>query len=135
MITLSDYFGPWIGHVDATDGRVENAEMLLSEVNLLLMEAEDAGLVIPLNPRTGTLVSGSEYGGFRPQDCPEGAPSSSHKEGKGVDIYDPRGMLDAWITDKILKLHDLYREAPSCTSTWCHLTIRAPSSGNRSFYP
>jgi len=135
MINLAEYLGEWVGHVDATDERVENAEQLLASVNALLLEAEDSGLIIPLNPRTGSCVSGTEYGGFRPQSCPQGSEHSSHKEGAGVDVYDPRGMLDVWITDDILEQHGLYREAPSSTSTWCHLTTRAPHSGKRTFYP
>jgi hypothetical protein len=57
------------------------------------------------------------------------------KQGRAVDVYDPDGHLDAWITDDILEDFGLYREHPDSTSTWCHLTDRAPGSGHRTFWP
>jgi hypothetical protein len=135
MILLSDYFGPWIDHDDATDERKAHAAELLEKVNALLDEAFLYEIEIVDNPTTGTLISGSTYGGFRPQDCKQGAPTSSHKIGRGVDIYDPHNALDNWITDAILEKHGLYREAPLATNHWCHLSDRAPGSGNRTFMP
>jgi hypothetical protein len=104
-------------------------------VNALLLEADAHEVELIENPATGTYVSGQTYGGFRPQSCPIGAPNSSHKQGEGVDIYDPNNALDNWISDGILAKHDLFREAASATSGWVHLTSRAPKSGKRSFYP
>jgi hypothetical protein len=88
-----------------------------------------------MNHKTGTLVAGEKYGGFRPQDCPIGAPHSKHKEGKAVDVYDPHGDLDRWITDARLKNAGLAREHPSCTGTWAHLQSEPPPSGHLTFYP
>lgn len=135
MISIADYFGPHAESPDATDEREDNAQALLDKVNALLMEAEAHGVELEPNPQTETLVSGVSYGGFRPQVCPQGAPASSHKEGMAVDIYDPDGALDRWITDLLLERHGLYREHPADTPGWCHLTTRAPKSGRRSFHP
>ncbi len=135
MITVSQYFGPWNDHKDVTEARRENADALLTDVNRLLNAAEQVGIKVPINPNTGSQVSGTTYGGFRPQLCPQGAPNSSHKEADGIDIYDPQNRLDDWINDDILEVYGLYREHPDSTHTWCHLTKRAPRSGRRSFFP
>lgn len=135
MITLADYFGPWLDCRDATDERRENAQQLLEMVNPLLDAAAQAGVLLPINPSTGSQVSGATYGGFRPKSCPQGAEHSSHKDGEGVDVYDPQNQLDAWLTDEILDAYGLYREHPDATHTWCHLTTRAPRSGRRTFKP
>lgn len=135
MISLSDYIG---AHADSPDWTVErqaNAATMLEDVNRLLAEAEAKGIDLEMNPQTKTLVSGVSYGGFRPQECPQGAPHSAHKEGLAVDIYDPHGALDRWVTDLILEKYGLYREHPADTNGWCHLTSRAPGSGKRSFHP
>ena len=133
MITLRDYFGPWIMHRDATPDRQAAAILMLSKVNALLKDAEHLGL--DDNPVTGTMVSGLDLGGFRPKDCKVGAATSSHKEGRGIDIYDPDNHLDGWLTDQILEAHGLYREAPAATAGWCHLTDRPPLSKHRTFLP
>lgn len=143
MIFMADYFGPWVGHKDATEQIKVDAYNFIEKVNALLDEAFANMIDLVDNPATGTLVSGNTYGGFRPQDCKQGAPNSSHKRGRGIDIYDPDDVLDNWITDKILERHGLYREHPLTTkkgykgasSSWCHLTDRAPGSGRRTFHP
>ena len=135
MISLDDYLGKWMFHEDATPERKDNAAILLYRVNPLLDAAVADGVVLLDNPITKSQVSGATYGGFRPQSCPQGAPNSSHKEGMGVDIFDPYGDLDNWITDEILERFALYREAPSATDSWCHLTTRPPRSKRRTFFP
>lgn len=135
IIAFEDYFGPWMDHIDATDIRKAAAKEMLFKVNALLEEAEANGVEVKMNPTTRTCVSGRQYGGFRPQDCPEGAPHSSHKEARAVDVYDPGNLLDNWVTDARLEAHGLYREAPGSTQFWCHLTDRAPGSGKRTFIP
>lgn len=134
-ISLEDYFGPWATSVDATVERIDNAERLLEKVNTLLAAAESDGVPVRVNPNTNSRVSGEKYGGFRPQDCPQGAPHSSHKDGCGVDVFDPINELDMWLTDDKLEKFGLYREAPTATPHWCHLTDRAPHSGRRTFLP
>lgn len=133
IITQGDYFGPWITHKDATQDRQAAATLMLKMVNALL--AETSGLSLRENPTTGTMVSGLDLGGFRPQACRVGAKNSSHKEGRGIDIYDPDNHLDQWITDSVLERHGLYREEPAATPGWVHLTDRPPVSKHRTFHP
>lgn len=136
MITFEQYFGPWIDHPDATPERKENARAMLVKVNGLLIYIQaQHGYAPPVNPVTGSQISGQTYGGFRPQDCPQGAPGSSHKEGRAPDVYDPMDKLDSIIDDSLLEKFGLYREHPDSTPGWCHLTDRAPKSGHRTFYP
>lgn len=132
LITLNQYAGAWLKSEDFNDRCKSNATELLKRVNLLLA---DYGLV-PNNPTTQSQVSGALYGGFRPQACRIGATNSAHKEGSAVDVYDPQGLLSKWLTDNPERLikFNLYREHPSQTLTWAHLTMRAPNSQKRTFY-
>ena len=134
-ITLEQYFGPYCTHPDAGSGMYQAAESMLERVNALLDEAAADGVPIPANPKTGSLVSGTENGGFRPQACSTGAPKSSHKQARAVDVYDPEDALDAWVNDAKLTKHGLYREHPDDTPSWCHLSDKAPPSGRRTFKP
>jgi hypothetical protein len=134
-ISVEDLFGPWLKHPDATIERRQNAERLLEKVNALLEHAQAQGLELPVNAKTETLVSGDTLGGFRPQSCSIGAPQSAHKQGRAVDVYDPIGELDTWLNDTLLERFGLYREHPSATHGWSHLTDRAPPSGHRTFFP
>ena len=136
MITIEEYVGPHADSPDWTPDRALNAEHLLAVVNPLLEYlTTELGLLPEVNPNTGSQVSGETFGGFRPQSCPQGAPNSSHKEGLGVDVYDPQNAMDDVITDAILTEFGLYREHPKATHTWCHLTTRSPHSGSRTFLP
>jgi hypothetical protein len=131
-ITIDQYF---IGRPHTSD-QAGFATLLLGAVNALLAHyAMDEGVELPVNPHTGTLISGQTEGGFRLPDCPQGAPNSSHKEAKAVDVYDPSDDLDTWLNDEILTRFNLYREAPHATSGWCHLTTRPPGSKHRTFEP
>lgn len=136
MITIQDYVGVHAGSKDWTPARQRYAKILLDAVNPLLEHYYRAtGNKIRINPATKSQVSGQTFGGFRPQSCPEGSPGSSHKEGMGVDVYDPKNEFDDWLTDDILAEYKLYREHPQKTQRWCHLTTRRPPSGNRTFWP
>lgn len=135
MITVDDYFRAYAGHPEITAEIRHNAENLLAAVNELLDCALAEGIRLSTNPATRTFISGQDNGGWRPQACPIGAPTSSHKQGQGVDVADHDGSLDAWITDECLADFHLYREHPESTSGWCHLTTRAPGSGSRTFWP
>ena len=135
MITLSQYIGIHKKSPDWTPERTANAVILLGRVNAMLDYLSGVGVHLPINPATGSQISGQTFGGFRPQDCPQGAPGSSHKQGQGVDIYDPQDDIDRAINDALLERFDLYREHPDSTKTWCHLTTRAPRSGRRTFQP
>lgn len=136
MITMEEYVGPHADSPDWTLEREDNAADLLLRVNALVEYlTTECGLISQVNPHTGTEVSGETFGGFRPQDCCQGAPDSSHKTGKGVDKYDPQNSMDDMLNNEILERFDLYREHPNATLGWCHLTTRAPHSGNRTFLP
>lgn len=137
MISPSDVIGPWRNSPDLTQDRLENISDLVPSVNALLSIASGAGVSLPINPKTGTQVSGEQYGGFRPQSCRIGAPKSAHKEGLAVDLYDPCGELDGWCLRNLDQLAacGLYLEDPRHTPGWAHLTIRAPKSGKRVFVP
>lgn len=137
MITYDEYFGKWLHHPDVTPAREENAEKLLDAVSALEAIARADGVSFPDNPATGSGVSGTTYGGFRPQSCPQGAAKSSHKEALAVDRYDPAGEIDEWCVKNLdaLKECGIYIEHPDYTGGWSHWTIKAPGSGNRVFIP
>lgn len=137
MIALTDYLGRWSSHPDATPERRANAGLLLECCAKLQAMAEADGVVFPENPMTESQISGSTYGGFRPQECPIGAPRSNHKEGRAVDLYDPKGEIDTWCLNNKPKLAEcgIYIEAPSKTTGWSHWQNVAPKSGTRVFFP
>lgn len=137
MISIDEYFGPWLHHPDATDARMTNADNLLNACDALEAMAREDGVAFPINPATNSQVSGKTYGGFRPQSCPQGAPKSSHKEAMAVDRFDPLNKIDEWCMSNLDKLEQcgIYIEHPDSTPGWSHWTIRAPKSGNRVFIP
>ena len=144
MITIDQYFGDYLHHKDVTDEVMENAERLLDHVLQLYALATYDNVPFPINPETNSQVSGQHLGGFRPCDCSIGSRTSAHKQGLAVDIYDPGSHIDTWISqtdsaDKasnpVLESCGLYREHPSCTDGWCHLSTRRPGSGSRTFFP
>jgi len=134
-ITLAQYVGIHSTSPDWTPTRRQSAVNLLTAVNSLLDMLVGLGVPMPINPHTKSQISGQTLGGFRPQDCCQGAPTSSHKEGQGIDLFDPLEDIDDAITDAMLIMFGLYREAPSATKGWCHLTTRAPKSKRRTFLP
>ena len=132
MITKDQYF---IGRKHSIEQGL-NADFVLASVNALISRyTSETGTEVPVNPKTNSQISGETNGGFRLPDCPIGAADSSHKQGQAVDVYDPFNDLDDWVTDEILTEFGLYREHPDSTQHWCHLTTRAPHSGNRTFIP
>jgi hypothetical protein len=137
MITLLHYVGVHEGSQDWTQARKDNARKLLAACASLEVEMARGGVSFPDNPKTRNGISGQTFGGFRPQNCQQGAPNSSHKEALAVDRYDPRGEIDNWCMahQDRLAVHGIYIEHPSATPGWSHWTIRAPKSGNRVFYP
>jgi len=134
-ITPKDYFAGYADSDEISQLHRSHAAGMLVMVNKLLGYAVTKGVRLQVNPVTRTQVSGEKDGGWRPQACPIGAPLSAHKQGMAVDVYDPDGALDDFLTDEILRDFGLYREHPASTRGWCHLTTRAPGSGKRTFYP
>ncbi len=134
MITTQQYFGKK-PHTQEQDYQ---ARVLLGKVGLL---CQYYGVMPYIDTDTGSQISGSKGGagdgGFRLPTSTTGAGSSSHKEAKGVDVYDPDNILDKAISknEHGLIIHDLYREHPDATPGWCHLTTRAPASKRRTFRP
>lgn len=137
MITLEQYVGPHAKSPDWTPERQANAQKLLLTCANLEAEMVSAGVKFPDNAATKSGVSGQTFGGFRPQDCPQGAPHSSHKEGLAVDRYDPLNEIDAWLLDNqdALERHGIYIEHPDSTKHWSHWSIKPPGSGHHVFYP
>lgn len=125
MITLQQYFREF----EKTKDQENNAQVLLDRVNVLLDDAVKYGVI--KNP----VISGSQYGGFRPKDCPIGAPQSAHKLAMAVDIADPQNTLDGWLDDAKLLKYNLCREHPDYTKTWVHLSTKMPKSGKLTFIP
>jgi len=137
MIFIDQYLGLWAKSKDLTAARLANANKLLLAVNGLMVEMEADGVNFPVNPATHSQVSGATFGGFRPHSCPQGAPHSNHKEGLAVDIYDPKGEIDAWLVahkDR-MEYHGVYIEDPASTTHWSHWQNIAPHSGHRIFQP
>ena len=143
MFTLKDYVGVHWNSNDWTGERQHNAMILINLCGKLQQRMEADGVHFPLNPKTGTTISGEIYGGFRPQSCPIGARDSAHKEGQAVDRFDPHDYIDTYISEfdtadggnTLLEEFGLYREHPDSTPNWSHWTTRAPHSGHRTFIP
>lgn len=149
-INTDDYF-----RKPHSTAQLAAASDLVGRVNDLTHEAERAGgFTFVIDPDTGSCISGRKGGdgdgGFRTPSSATGAPDSAHRvlpaekpKGAAVDIHDPGNRLDTWLDgfedghggNSMLEKHDLYREAPSATQSWCHLTTRAPASGHRTFQP
>ncbi len=131
MITVEQYFRDF----EHTETHTENAKALLNRVAMLIAFAETQGVKARINKKTGSIISGDTYGGFRPLSCPIGAEKSAHKQGMAVDIYDPDNALDAFVNDIILTKFDLYREHPDDTQHWLHVSTKIPASKRRTFKP
>lgn len=135
MIDLESYFGPWLD--DAPEEHIEHALVLLERVAKLMGYMIGQGVIFRHNPKTGTYISGTTLGGYRPADCGTGAPNSAHKTGQAADIYDPLGDIDLHLYNHqdLLDRYDIYIEHPDSTPGWSHWAIKPPKSGRRIFYP
>ena len=138
MITYDEYVAKHKDSPDLTEEIKENIEkLLLPKVNKLLIYMKDWGVSLHVNPSTKSFISGVDFGGFRPQYCPIGAPKSNHKRGLAIDVYDPYNQLDLWCMNNhaILEELGLWLEHPSATNRWCHVQAVPPRSNNRVFLP
>lgn len=135
MITTEQYFKAKPHSAENTDA----ATALLEKVNACIEWARLGGFLSPIDPDTGTQISGSKGGagdgGFRLPTATTGAASSKHKQAHAVDVYDPGDVLDRILSDEDLERFGLYREHPDDTPGWCHLQDIAPGSGRRTFKP
>lgn len=137
-ITLEQYAGPYLGHVDLTLERRSAAIDLLAAVNGVLAMADAEGVDVMINPVTATRISGSGNGGFRPQSCPIGASQSAHKRGMAIDLYDPHRALARWVLrnlDRVRAAGVRGMENPQWTPSWCHLQTVTVGSGRFVFVP
>lgn len=136
-ITAAQYFGPYAEHHDATAERRYHATALLDVVNDLLDAAARDGCELPHDPDTGCVIGGNGNGGFRPQDSKVGAQNSKHKDGRAVDIYDPRRQFASWCLahPEELEKRGLYMEDPRWTPVWLHLQDVPPKSGRLVYIP
>jgi len=143
MITVFQYFAK-----PHTEAQKDSAVDLLSRVEALRQEFyKDTERGPEIDPDTRNEISGTRGGdgdgGFRTPRSTTGAPNSSHRQAAGVDCYDPEDHFDSWLDrferddggNTMLQKHGLYREHPSATSSWVHLTTRPPGSGKRTFNP
>lgn len=110
---------------------------MLDVVNDLYDRASQDGCDLPDNPKTGSGVSGSGNGGFRPHDCPVGASDSQHKQGRAVDRYDPHRQFASWCMAHLdeLEKRGLHMEDPRWTPSWVHLQDVPPHSGKTVYIP
>jgi len=138
MITLSDY---WMGRDElyplAMTPQIEhNALIMIDLANRLLTLAKGAGVQVREMPNGGVVTSG-----WRPpaiNAATHGAsPASKHMTAQAIDLYDPSGRLDMWMSanQQVLKDLGLWQEHPSATPNWAHVQSVPPASGNRVFYP
>jgi len=143
MISLADYFKAYAGYPEITPEIEANAADLLAKHGALMAYAVADGWKPQVNPVTGTMVSGDQNGGWRPQACPIGAPDSTHKKGKAVDTHDPGRRLASWCMANLDRLRDLglYMEDPRWTAWkkggggWVHLQSVPPRSGKLVYIP
>lgn len=66
-----------------------------------------------------------------------GSPTSAHLTCEACDFTDSSGDIKKWVlaNPTVLEECGLYAEDFGTTTTWIHLTIRAPKSGSRIFKP
>lgn len=129
MITAWDVLTTGGKHEDraanATEEHAKNATDLSDRVNRLFADQEMAGFgPIEIND------------GYRDESCTYGAARSSHKEGRAIDIRDPKQRLGVHLVanQHLLERYGLWLESPKYTRTWCHLQSR-PVRGRRVFIP
>lgn len=137
-ITIEQYAGPYLDHADFTPAKRDNAGRLLVVVNGALDIYERDGGQLYIDRDTGCYIAGNGNGGFRPMACPVGAPSSTHKQGLGIDIYDPNRELAAWCVanESVLRHLGIYgMEDPRWTPTWVHWQLVEVASHRFFFIP
>lgn len=126
MITAADILMGRDKTYPLSEGLKTNLHNLVKAVNMLEMICPYAFVV---------------SSGYRPPainaKVARAAPNSAHAVCMAVDLADKDGTLDQWCLDNLkeLEIIGLFLEDPKNTPGWCHLTTRAPKSGNRVFKP
>jgi hypothetical protein len=137
-ITRAAYFGPFLEHEDVTPQILARADVWIQAANAGLLAAELDGVKLYKNPFTGTHLSGTGAGGFRPLALLIGARRSPHKRAEAGDLYDPQRELAAWsiMNQRRLKaLGIVAMEDPRWTPTWVHWQIVPVASGRFAYVP
>lgn len=99
---------------------------------MLAGAAERDGVVLPINPATGTHIGGTGNGGARPKGSKVGAPGSKHQLLLALDWFDPQRALMRWLLSYGLERAQalgLYFEHPQWTRSWVHGQIVPPGDG------
>ncbi len=135
MLKMEDYLGHMSQIEEPSSEVIENAQDLLSRVNVLLSR------VAEIEPGVEAAQSPHINSGWRPASYNAkvfgSAKNSLHITGQAIDIADPDGELDEFLFDNphLLVEAGLWAEHPSATRRWSHLQNQAPRSGNRFFFP
>lgn len=134
MITEQDYFNDSVtryGYAPTALDR-ERADDLLTRVSAIEADWVALGhpeLVQTSGHRTRQKTLDLIASGVR------AALGGNHERSLAIDIADPNGELDEWLTDERLTSYGLWREAPPSTPGWVHVQTVAPKSGHRTFFP
>jgi hypothetical protein len=139
MITYADYYmGRDIRYPNDLLGPIKgNVIRTVDITNRLLVLLKVSTVPLEINPRTGSVVAS----GWRPPALNAATPGASrtslHMSGEAIDLYDPSGEIDKWLSHNIKALVDLglWLEHPDATPGWSHVQVRPPKSGNRIFRP
>lgn len=130
-LTLQDLLGhyraePW------SPAELASGERTVAAWNSLGSAAEADGVVLPINPATGSSIGGTGNGGARPKGSKVGAPGSKHQLLMALDWFDPQRALMRWILSYGLERAaslGLYFEHPQWTRSWVHGQIVPPGDG------
>lgn len=121
MITRARFMMDRDVQYPTTEEMEVNAARVLFRVNRLLAFIGEASVV---------------SSGYRPGHFNNGySKKSAHLTCEAIDLEDKDNRIKNKLNEKVLIQFDLYMEHPTATPTWCHLTTRAPGSGNRIFHP
>lgn len=131
LLTLEDYFGRHSAVETPSEEVKANALDLLARVNVMLdrmCHIEAA--------RSPQVNSGWRPAGYN-AGVPGAAVKSKHITGQAIDLADPDGELDEYLStyQQALIEAGLFMEHPLATKNWCHLQSVPPRSGRRIFYP
>jgi hypothetical protein len=119
-----------------TDQEHENAQVLLIRINDFLDFAIDIDPTIEQEICDDPVNSGWRSEAYN-KTLKGAAKNSAHFTFQAKDLRDPHGKLDRIVIANIpfMQRVGLYVEHPRYTKGWCHLSSRAPASGNIIYIP